>query len=191
MGIKGLFFCSTLFLSVTILSAQSKKSPAYFVTSTHDTTFCKYISYEVTIQGSLHKLEYTDLNDKSIVVKGIANLRDVVTIFRNNSFIDKVPQKPKRPKGYVNFKKREVNGTLIVYLTQQGRTSAGPAGTYDFFIKMPDGTFYKINSQKNMENHIKPFLLECKAFASHYNGDFRTEEKPFMDMIKLYNSLCK
>jgi hypothetical protein len=77
-------------------------------------------------------------------------------------------------------------------IAQQTTSSSGNvSGTYRFFIKMPDGSFHKINNKKNLNTIIKPFLLECNAFSSNYQGIFSTREKPFMETIELYNSLCK
>ena len=48
---------------------------------------------------------------------------------------------------------RAIDGHLIVYLQQQ-KQSNNNDGTvmYIFYIKMPDGKFYKINNNKNMKN---------------------------------------
>ncbi len=67
----------------------------------------------------------------------------------------------------------------------------GPSGSYRFFLKMPNGTYYRINDKDNIKNFIKPYLLKCKEFENTYKGDFGTKETPFMEMITLYNSLCK
>jgi len=45
-------------------------------------------------------------------------------------------------------------------------TMRGHAGIYKFFIKLPNGTFYKINSKKNMKKYIIPYLQECAEFTS-------------------------
>ena len=67
---------------------------------------------------------------------------------------------------------------------------SGSVGSYRFFIRMPDGTVHKINDKKNMNEVIKPFLLRYSEFKTEYKGEFKDDEYTFMEMIKLYNSLC-
>jgi len=204
-----------IILPITILisqlvSAQKNKTEEYFVTK-DDTVFCKDMSYGTTAQGFLNELKYTDLNGNKVELKGRKNVPDVLTFYKFGSIIDKTPLKANKPDSYIRYTDRAVNGKLKVYLAQQGylaggmtynpsvytassggwQSTGGPSGIYRFYIKMPDGSYYKINSKKNMKNIIKPYLLSCKEFENNYKGDFSTREQPFMDMIKLYNSLCK
>jgi len=71
------------------------------------------------------------------------------------------------------------------------KTSTGAAGTYRFFVKLPNGTYYRINKKRDMKKFIKPFMLQCKEFAGKYKGDFSGHEADFIETAKLYNSLCK
>ena len=177
---------------------------SYFIVG-NDTTFCDKLSYKTTGQGYLKSITYTTTSGEEVHVEGKKNVPDVITFCINGSFFDKTPLKANKPNGYIRYTKRSVDGKLIVYLQQQGYDNSyhytpntygddwqkgGPVGTYRFYLKMPDGTFYKINKKGNIKKFIKPYLLECDKFKEAYNGDFSTEEKPFMEMIKLYNSLC-
>lgn len=206
MRTRHLLMSSMVLLYCGIINAQSTKSKNYFVTKRKDTTFCKELAYGTTAQGYLNKIGYVGLKGKKVELKGRKNVPDVVTFYLNGTSIDKIPLKANNPNSYIRYTERVVDGKLKVYLAQQGYNSAiqytpgsphgdfstgGPTGTYRFFIKIPNGTYYKINSKGNMNKYIKPYLLKCKEFNNQYKGDFSTREKPFMEMIKTYNKLCQ
>ncbi len=173
----------------------------YFIVG-NDTTFCSDLSYSTTAQGYLKKIQYTDSDGKTVLIKGRKKVPDVATFYQDGVFIDKTPLKAHKPKSYIRYTERAVDGKLKIYLAHQGYNSnvrmghngklemGGPTGTYRFFLKMPDGTFYKINKKKNIKKYIKPYLLQCSAFTEQYQGDFSTKEEEFMEMIRLYNSIC-
>ncbi|MEY8848567.1 hypothetical protein AB9K26_07115 [Psychroserpens sp. XS_ASV72] len=207
-----------LLINLTIYSLICY-SQDYFIVA-NDTTFCTNLEYGTTGQGYLKSVRYTDANGNNIVIKGRKEVPDVLTFYRQGVFIDKVPQKANKPDSYIRYTERTVDGKLKVYsdnpinigrssyrsnapnpLTmnnstvsrpQNGsiQTTSGRVGVYRFFLKLPNGTFYKINSKKNMKKHIIPYLKKCNAFNNQYNGDFSTDEQPFMEMIDLYNSIC-
>jgi hypothetical protein len=192
----------------------------YFVVE-NDTTFCSNLEYGTTAQGYLKSVRYTDKNGKEVVIEGRKIVPDVSTFFRQKVTIDKIPQKADKPKSYVRYTERTLDGTLKVYVrypsdigsstihsnapnplnmnngTVTGRpsgstqTMSGRAGVYKFFIKLPDGTYYKVNKKKNMNKYIIPYLQECEAFKSQYTGDYSADQEPFIEMVKLYNSVCK
>ena len=104
--------------------------------------------------------------------------------------------KANKPNGYVRFTERLVDGKLKIYLGEQGSMRGADnrfhaTGTYRFFLKMPDGTYYKINNSGNLKKIIIPYLQQCDQFKSQYKGQYSSDEKPFVDMIKFYNSICK
>ena len=76
-------------------------------------------------------------------------------------------------------------------LVSSGIPSSGHSGLYRFYLKMPDGKYYKINKSGNVKKIIRPYLENCEDFVKAYKGDYSTREKPFMEMIELYNTLCK
>ena len=180
-----------------IITSIDVNAQHYFVVG-KDTTFCNYLVYGTTAQGFLNSLEYTDTTGKNIILEGRDNVPDVATFFINGFSIDKTPVRAHKPNGYIRYTERAVDGKLRVYLARQSYTPAmgsleagGPSGIYRFYLKMPDGTYYKINNKHNMEDFIKPYLLKCKDFENQYKGDFSAHEGPFMKMIRLYNSLCE
>ena len=186
---KVIFLVAVFLISSNLFFAQTEKPKDYFVTKT-DTVFCTDLTYDLTSQGYLKSIKYKDLNGTSVEIK--KNVPDVQTFYHFENTKDKIPLKANKPDGYIRYTWRIVDGPLKVYLAQQTVSGSGNVtGTYRFFLKLPDGTFYKINNKKNLKNFIKPYLLKCPAFASNYKGDFSTREKPFMETIKLYNSLCK
>jgi hypothetical protein len=211
METNKLIIIFSILLCCGIANAQTDTTRKYYFVTKKDTTFCKKLQYSTTAQGYLNKLEYNDMNGKEIVLKGQKNVPDVLTFNIDTIILDKVPLKADKPESYIRYTQRVVDGKLKVYLAQQGYyegvkysdsdspyadqngyvDTGGPAGIYRFYLKMPDGTYYKINSKKNMKNYIKPFLQKCSEFVNEYTGDYSTKEEPFMEMIKLYNSLCK
>jgi len=201
---KQTFILSIILLCVNAVYPQSIKTKYYFVTKSNDTTFCKNLDFGTNIQGSLNALIYEDMNGKKVNLEGRKNVPDVVTFYINDTITDKVPLKPNKPDGFVRYIGRSVNGKLKVYSQQQGymnyapgesigvpNSAGGPSGKYIFYIKMPEGTFYKINKKSNMKKYIIPYVSKCEEFKSKYKGDYSTLEKPFIAMIRLYNSLCK
>ncbi|MEI6767245.1 MAG: hypothetical protein WCM76_16565 [Bacteroidota bacterium] len=175
----------------------------YFIVK-KDTTFCKNLSYNTTSQGYLRSMKYTDMDGQEVSLKGRDKVPDVLTFFIDGVSIDKTPLVANKPDSYIRYTQRAVDGVLKVYISDPGQTgmqytpgaaggdwsTGGPSGTYRFFLKMPNGTYIKVNSPKNMKEKIKPFLLKCEEFKKQYKGDFSTMEKPFIEMIELYNSLC-
>lgn len=169
-----------------------------------DTIFCSNLIFSSTAQGYLKSIGYKDVNGKNISIKGRKNVPDVITFFINGHYIDKTPLKASKPNSYIRYTKRTVDGKLIVYLARQEHLDLfpmgsphsdlnnrqGPAGIYRFYLKIPNGTFYKIN-KNNIKNHIESYLLKCTDFKEQYKGDYSPKEQPFMDMIRVYNSLCK
>lgn len=196
---------------VTIFTSFNIYAQDYFVVG-KDTTFCKDLKYTTTVQGYLKTIKYTDLKEKEVLIDDKKNMPDVITFYSDKKFIDKTPLKADKPDGYIRYTERSVDGKLKIYLAQQGYkegsgmhytgaakftnsnsdwNTSGPTGIYRFYLKMPDGTYYKINDKGNIEKYIKPYLLKCAEFKNQYKGDYSTKEEPFMAMIKLYNSLCK
>ena len=197
----------TIGLVLIIASSISAHAQDYFVVK-KDTTFCSNLKYSTTAQGYLKSIKYTDINRKEISIDGRKNVPDVETFYIDSILIDKTPLKANKPDSYIRYTKRVVDGKLKVHLAQQRYNTTmkytpgsphgdfstfGPTvtGIYRFFLKMPDGTYYNIKSKSDMKKHIKPYLLKCVAFKNQYKGDFSTREEPFMDMIKLYNSICE
>ncbi len=171
-------------------NAQSDKMKYYFVTK-KDTVFCKKLRYDVTPAAHINEIDYTDMQGKQIVLKDKKNMPEVLTFHTDKETEDKIPIKPNQPKSYQRYTSRVVDGKLKVYLGTRGVLNGSTTGMYRFFIKMPDGKFYKINSGRNMKKVIKPYLIKCKEFNDKYKGNFKRDESSFMDMIGLYNSLCK
>ncbi len=192
--------CLLLFLLLSNLTLWcQKRSRSYFVVN-HDTTFCKNLSFKVTIQGYLKQVNYKTLDGEKVEIIGTKNVPDVTTFCIRDSVLEKLPQKLSQPKRYIAYTYRVVGGKLNVYIEQQGmmRTSTGyvSTGTYRFFIRMPDGKLYKINNNKNKKGIIIPYLLKCKRFKNEYKGDLKfnanrfVNEENFIEMIRFYNSIC-
>jgi len=192
----------TLLLAILIISIHSY-SQDYFIVN-KDTTFCSNLGYKTTAQGYLKSISYT-ANGKDISIKKRKNVPDVETFFIEDVIRDKVPLKANKPDSYIRYTKRVVDGKLKVYLyypydgANVQRMSApghdikpGTAalGVYRFFLKLPDGTYYKINSKKNRTKYIIPFLTKCEKFTAQYTGNFSPREPQFMETIELYNALC-
>ena len=147
-------FLSAIFLnSSNLLFAQTDKPKDYFVTKT-DTVFCTELTYNTTAQGYLKSFKYTDLTGKPVEIK--KNVPDVQTFYHHGQTDDKIPLKADKPDSYIRYTCRSVDGPLKVYLAYQTYSSGSSSGTYRFFLKLPDGTFYKINNKKNLKNFIKP-----------------------------------
>lgn len=187
---------SVLFIFISSINLYAQNLD-YFIEN-KDTTFCQDLKYSTWPQGSLRVVEYTDLSGKPKTIKGGQNLINIITLGIDSAIIDKTPLKANKPDGrYFRFTERAVNGKLIVYLSRQGYIygatpeTSGPSGIYRFYLKLPDGTYYKINSSKNLNKYIKPYLLKCTEFKNQYKGDYSTREQSFMEMIRLYNSLCE
>jgi len=196
---------------VMIVTSFNIYAQDYFIVR-KDTTFCSKLNYSTTAQGYLKSIEYTDVNGKRKSVDGRKNVPDVSTFYQDSISIDKTPLKANRPDSYIRYTERAVDGKLKVYIAQQGynqgtmsygpglnsgsnnnrlESTGGPSGIYRFYLKMPDGTYYKINNKGNMKKFIRPYLLKCTEFKNEYKGDYSAREQPFTDMIRLYNSLCE
>lgn len=215
MNLQKLIFTSSFLIFSVICYSQD-----YFVVE-NDTIFCSNLEYGTTAQGYLKSVRYTDENGEKVVIEGRKEVPDVLTFYRQEVTIDKIPQKADKPKSYIRYTPRAIDGKLKIYIrypndigsstirsnapnpltmnnstmsrNQNGsmQTMNGNVGVYKFFLKMPDGTFYKINSTKNMKKYIIPYLQNCLEFKDQYKGDYSNIEEAFIEMIELYNSVCK
>ena len=182
-----------------IFSSACVYSQDYFIVNNKDTTFCSNLWYGTNPQGYLNHLKYTTVDGKEIEIEKKKNVPNITTFFQDGHFIDKTPLKASKPDSYVRYTERAVDGKLIVYTSSPYASAAntnsdgsqGNVGSYRFIIKMPDGKYYKINDKGNMKKHIIPYLNKCSAFKTEYKGEFKTKEEPFIEMIELYNTLCK
>lgn len=188
-------FCFLIFMILIRPNVFAADHDYYFVVG-GDTTFCKLLGYSTTAQGYLRKVEYDDMDGNRVVIEGKNNVPDVETFYIKGKIMDKIPLKANQPDGYIRYTRRVVDGTLKVYLeeyssnTIAGTNNTVATGSYRFFIKMPDGKYYKINSKSNLNEVIIPFLKKCKAFTDAYSGEINDDEEQFKKVIELYNSLC-
>ena len=190
-----------LFTLTVLLTVSGYSQKTYFIEG-KDTTFCQKVDYKLTIQSYLKSIDYTDLEGQSWKIKGRKNLKDVTTFCQNGIIIDKIPQKAHKPKGYVKWVKRVVDGKLKLYYYHNEFTVSNFGSGFNnghsttssitkFFIKMPDGTFYDVRKNRDLKKHIIPYLKQCNAFNSAYNGDFSHDYDSFSKLVVLYNSVCK
>lgn len=191
-----------ILLTLIVLSVVNGYSQKTYFIEGKDTTFCQKIDYKLTVQSYLKSINYTDLNGKDFEIKGRKNLEDVMTFCKYGVITDKIPQKANKPKGYVKWVQRVVDGKLKLYYYHNEFTVSNFGSSFNnghpttssitkFFIKMPDGTFYDIRKNRDLKKHIIPYLKQCDAFNSAYNGDFISDYENFTKMIVLYNSVCK
>ena len=170
-------------------------SKDYFILDNKDTTYCLKLWFGTNPQGYLNHLKYTKLDGSTIEIEKKQNVPNVTTFYQQGHSIDKTPLKANKTDSYVRYTERAVNGKLIVYHSTGGTSTSGAGsqeyGSIRFIIKMPDGKYYNVKDQGDMKSYIKPFLLECPEFKKEYKGEFKTKKEPFIQMIKLYNSLCE
>jgi len=179
----------------------------YFVKNRYkDTVFCKFETYSTNSQGYLVELIYVDASGNQVTIEGKKKLMNVDVLRFEKTILERMPIKIDKPYGYVRYGVRKVNGKLqvLVYNNQRqegkweedrmtGKTKyeTYTAGSYFFYLKLPDGKLLDVRKRKVVKNEIKPYLLNCKEFEKAYSGDFSNEEKEFIEMIKLYNSVCQ
>jgi len=185
---------------------NSSFSQGCYVTSKKDTVVCSNVDFTTNSRGFITELSYSDKNGKTVILKKRKNIPIIISIYAAGIQYDRMPLKTNKPTGYHRFGKRIVNGKLSVsvyndletkrvYYTPsvynpKGAFKNETSGTYLFQLKMIDGKIIKIN-KKNMKKIIKPYLLQCKQFASEYKGNFAHDEASVIEMITFYNNLCK
>lgn len=185
---------SIILISIFCLSLSnnliSQSDLDYFVTQTKDTIYGTELKYGTGSWGALNFLSYIRPDGAPVVYKSKRSAPTVLTLFIDGKTIDRIPLKP-NSKREIRYLERTIDGHLILYLQHQknSNTSNGTV-MYIFYLKMPDGKFYKINKKKNVNEVIIPYLHECKPFVDSYKGDYSNKEEPFMEMIRLYNSIC-
>lgn len=183
------FFLFILIIALnTNLKAQNGLD--YFITQTIDTVYGTELKYGTGSWGALNFISYIRPDGVPIKYKSKKTAPTVLTLYIDGKTIDRIPLKP-NSKREVRYLERTIDGPLVVFLQHQKESNYGNGTVmYIFYLKMPDGIFYKINSNKNMKNVIIPYLKECKLFVDSYTGDYDNKEEPFMEMIRLYNSVC-
>lgn len=180
-----------ILLASNQLLGQTSASNDYYATKT-DTVYCSKLDFTCSYQGYLKLLTFTNTKGDSLAISGKENLVNVITIKIGNVIYDKVPQKVHRPNGYVKFIRRAIDGKLIVYdYRSVMRTQQMTSEIVKFFIKMPDGVYYNINKKKHLKKYIIPYISTCYEFLKVYNREMTNEKDKFMEMIKLYNSVCE
>lgn len=172
----------------------------YFIADT-DTVRCFNISYKLTSQSYLASVNYTDTNQDNMRIEDKAYLASITSFYKNGVHIDRIPQVADKPKSYVKWAERVVDGKLKVNFYHSEMTTYGnmsfnhggavTTGITKFFIKMPDGTFYDIRKNSDLKKHIVPYLSSCPEFVAAFKGKFEEDYDAFTKMIALYNSLCK
>ncbi len=186
----------TLFIYLISLTTFSQD---YFIVDNEE-TYCSNLSFEITSQSYLSSISYTDTIGKKIVIEGRKKVPNISTFYINGILIDKIPQKIDKPKKYIKWAQRVVDGKLIVnyyhneMTTSRYRESFGDykevtTGITKHYVKMPNGTYYDIRSSKDRKKHIIPYLKKCAKFNSEYKGEFKKNE--FNEIITLYNELCE
>lgn len=177
-----------VFSSLKSLSAQTTSD--YFIKQTKDTVFCTDLKYGTSTWGAINYLSYTQKDGSPIKYQSKKSAPLILTLYKDGKTIDRIPLKPNSKRDVI-YLERKVDGPLKIYLQHQN-SSYSSKGTvmYIFYLKMPDGKIYKINDRENMEEIIIPYLKECSAFVSAYNGDYSNKEEAFIEMIRQYNSLC-
>lgn len=181
---------SFLFIQISNLVFSQNTDFDYFITQKKDTVFCSELKYRTNTWGYINFLSYIQPDGTPIKYQSKKTVPVILTLYTQGNTIDRIPLKPKS-KHDVIYLKRTVDGPLKVYLQHQNQ-SYSSAGTvmYIFYLKMPDGTFYRINDKLNMSQIIVPYLKKCTAFTSQYDGDYSNKEEAFIGMIRLYNQLC-
>jgi hypothetical protein len=201
---KKIFFS----LACSFLLNANTHAQEYFVrNNSKDTIRCSNMEYTTSSQGFIVELTYTDKAGKPVKLEGKKKLKDINTLNYTTGIVERMPLKISKPDAYVRYGERVINGKLkvLVYNDQYQTTNwvkspidsrmdgykTSTSGTYMLYLKMPDGTFLNANKKKVVKKIIKPYLLKCKEFEENYKGKFTNEEKQFMDMIRIYNSVCK
>ena len=198
-----------------LLFSFSSFAQDYYFVKDNDTIYAKNIVYYKNYQSYLKEINYTDLNDNSIVITDKKELLKVSQFYLNGKIMDKIPQKVHRPNSYIKWAERVADGKLIVNYydnpttfknvygignsfhanyTMQGSIGLGKDfhATYTkFFVKMPDGKFYNILKRKHRKKIIIPYLKQCANFVNAYKGNYNPDKDSFIETIKLYNSLCE
>ena len=185
-----------------------KSQPGLIVKADGDTIVCYNLDWNTTMNGSIVDLAYETADGKKVLLKKKKQVPRISCIHDGWKIYEVMPLKLKKPKSYYRLGERVVDGKLQVsmfnslhesqtfdpydknYQAMNGTSwKTTTSGTYLFHIRMPDGKKYKIN-RHNMKKVIKPYLLQCPAFVSAYTGDYSWKEAGFVEMAKLYNSLC-
>lgn len=178
-----------LFQISSQLFSQSPDSD-YFITQVKDTVFCSDLTYSTNTWGYINFLSYTRPDGTPIKYQSKKTAPVILTLHLDGKTLDRIPLKPKSRHDVI-YLERTVDGPLKVYLQHQNQ-SYSSKGTvmYIFYIKLPDGPYYQVNKKLNMSQVIVPYLKKCSAFTAQYDGDYSNKEEPFIEMIRLYNTLC-
>lgn len=184
------FLITIILFQINSQLFSQKSDSDYFITQLKDTVFCSDLKFGTNTYGHINFLSYIQPDGSPIKYQSKKTVPVIPTLYIDGETLDRIPLKPKS-KHDVIYLKRTVDGPLKVYLQHQNQsyTSAGTV-MYIFYLKMPDGTFYKINDKLNMSQFIIPYLKKCSAFTDQYDGDYSNKEEAFIEMIQLYNQLC-
>ncbi len=168
-------------------SAQEFTPQFYFINLQNDTVFCKTLNFSTNTKGYIDKLDYVTFQDVPYEFRGKKNIPNILTFFMDGKTIDKIPYKlGSKSKLYV-YSERLTYGKLQVYINHQ---IPDKSVVYRFYVRLDDGTFYRVNKSSDFEEHIKPYMLSCSKYKNTIKENIINEEEPFVEMVNLYNSLC-
>jgi hypothetical protein len=168
--------------------AQSEPAPYYFVTVDRDTTFCMSLDYGTDTKGFLERLTFIQTDGVEIDIKGVRRVPNIITFYMEGFYFDKIPFDLDSDYGEYIYSERKVDGAIKVYLDEK---APGMSPIYRFYVRLPDGSYLKVNSKSNMKKYITPALLQCEDFKDAYVGEYSNEEVEFINMVSFYNFLIE
>jgi hypothetical protein len=172
--------------SIPVL-AQFDAPQFYFINLQKDTIFCKSLYYGTNTKGHLNRLNYVTTGEISYEFSGKKNIPVVLTFFINGKTLDKIPYRlGSKSKLYV-YSERLTDGPITVYINHQ---IPDVSVIYRFYVRFDDDKMYRVNKRSDFENHIKSRMLSCEEFKNTLTWEISDKEDEFLELVRLYNSLC-
>jgi hypothetical protein len=204
---KYVYFFLAIFISQSVTAnAQTKpKKPRYvyyFVTKEGDTTFCRTLSYDQNMQGSLNELSYVDIYGKKVELKGKKDIPYITTFMINGKHYDRVELNVDKPGSYYRYAERLTEGKILFYKLDEELTHMDQnqrTGQYEshetekitYWLRTEDGKLERAYKPKNLLKKVMPDMMKCEAFAKKYKEASEIDEYAVKKAIMLYNTSCK
>jgi hypothetical protein len=203
-----LFFIEMNFLFINTNISQINNN-TFMELLNGDTIHCKALEYKTNKNGRLNYIKYTTTEGKEIENKGKKHVPKLASFRHQRQTFEMVPRRLYNPKkrnivakrlvegkiSYCYFNNEEWGTTTRVVSSGSGSSLQSNTAKTGFklrYVKISGGNYFQL-SKRSMKKKLKPHLKKCDAFNKSYTGNFKVNflGTGIVDMLKLYNDVCK
>jgi len=184
------------------------------ITHSNDTIIC-FITDIANLGGKTTKIHYKDKEGKIQSFWG----KEVKEFFLDGYNLVQIPLNSNKPDGYTRHYRRIYAGTIQIFIdayyasiykpkkdireiyTSCGNCKRSLDKGFDkkdnisfISILLPDGKYCHVDTKKDIENHLVPFLLKCNAVKDQFQNGIKFKKNDIdydlAEALNLYINNC-